>query len=88
MPQKKTIRERMTYGCASWALSQTLEKKLRAFEIKTERKMLKVKWQENKITKGYKNKMLFHLRCFATFSMFLILVSWVGHVDCKWTKNY
>ena len=36
------------YGCAAWAISKTDEKKITSFEMKCNRKILRISWTERK----------------------------------------
>lgn len=37
-----------TYGCESWTITQTMQKKIQAFETRCYRKVLKISWTEKK----------------------------------------
>ena len=38
----------LLYGCEAWSLTKTLEKKLRAFEMWTYRRIARISWKEKK----------------------------------------
>ena len=45
----------LLYGCETWSLTPTLEKKLRSFEMWTYRRLGRISWKENKTNKAILN---------------------------------
>ncbi|KAG1712187.1 Conserved oligomeric Golgi complex subunit 6 [Nymphon striatum] len=50
------VESTLLYACESWTVSKNMEQKLRAFEMKTYRRMLGISWKEKKTNKWVRNE--------------------------------
>ncbi|KAG1714260.1 Protein ABHD11 [Nymphon striatum] len=50
------VESTLLYACESWTVSKNMEQKLRAFEMKTYRRMLGISWKEKKTNEWVRNE--------------------------------